>query len=104
MAQNHSRADDFYRKHGRRRPWHRRVKNHSQADDRFYRITLHVPSEFDQILEEFAEDHDVPKWEALRRAVNLLDLVKKQKAKGRHLAFVSESDQGQKIIGKVSGI
>ena len=65
------------------------------------RMTITLSSELSQKLQELASKDGISKSDAIRKALKLLDLVKREESKGESIAFVDEENN---ITTKVVGI
>lgn len=70
------------------------------------RISVDMPNNVDDVLTEFADANNVSKGEALRRAIALLALARKQHQNGKCLAIAQEvgEDKHLEALGKVTGV
>jgi hypothetical protein len=68
------------------------------------RVTLTIPEEMDNQIEEFARRERIGKPEAMRRALNLIKIANQEHEKGRSLGIVIDENNKLTAIGKLIGV
>lgn len=70
------------------------------------RMTLELSDSFDVVLTNFAARNRVSKPEAVRRALAVLALAEREKARGRSLGIVEEDRDTHELhaVGRILGL
>jgi hypothetical protein len=64
------------------------------------KMSLHLSSETNEMLEQLCEDNHLTKSDLLRRSLALMQVVMKYKRKGNHLVVVDDNDNKvSEIVG-----
>lgn len=68
-------------------------------------LKVEMPEQESATLKSFAADEGVSEGEALRRAIALLALARREQQKGRRLGVVVPGDDGDwRVIAEVKGV